>query len=421
MKKYIAIYGGTSLTPETATFIEELSYALLNDPDIILVTGGFDHSEKEPGAVSTDISVCRGAKRFSLEKGRKLETILETWLPDAEKDRLKEGVVRFHDGKVIEIEGESAQARRFRIVRDVDILVTIKGKKHTAMILDNAFTLNKPALPLPFTGGDSVKYWQANKQRIINWFGIGSELSDELEKATPLTPQRRGLMIDGIVNAVTMGIIYESASKLKYEEEERRWELEAGSSLDDKPYAGTENPSTSLNTSVEMAEPEYIPPIEKSAGLPAAKQANFFLSYSHEDEKLKVQLDKHLTALKRSSRIAVWSDVEIHGGDSWDEAVKQHMLIADFILLLVSSDFLASSYIWNTELKLAIERQRSGASKVIPVYLRRCDLDDTPIRDLKGYPIDGIPVNSVPERDQDEIFYNIVMNIRAELSNWSGN
>lgn len=42
-------------------------------------------------------------------------------------------------------------------------LVTIKGETHTALVLDMALAIGKPALPLPFTGGDSTEFWNEYK------------------------------------------------------------------------------------------------------------------------------------------------------------------------------------------------------------------------------------------------------------------
>ena len=68
MKRYIGIYGGTELTKNESGFIEDLSYALLNQTDFVLVTGGFQSSDDLPEvSVSTDHSVWLGAKKMMAE------------------------------------------------------------------------------------------------------------------------------------------------------------------------------------------------------------------------------------------------------------------------------------------------------------------------------------------------------------------
>lgn len=131
-----------------------------------------------------------------------------------------------------------------------------------------------------------------------------------------------------------------------------------------------------------------------------------------------MKLDKHLTPLKRSSRISVWNDKEIEGGDNWDEAIKEELRNADMILLLVSSDFISSNYIWETELKSALDRSKKGLSKVIPIFLRECVIKDMPFAGLQGYIDPKKPVTSFSEREEDWVFTTIVTGISNDIDKW---
>ena len=70
---------------------------------------------------------------------------------------------------------------------------------------------------------------------------------------------------------------------------------------------------------------------------PSQSGACIFISYAHEDEDLKLELDKHLKVLKRSSKVQVWSDREIASGDEWNQAIKDELDRANIILLLIAS------------------------------------------------------------------------------------
>ena len=91
-----------------------------------------------------------------------------------------------------------------------------------------------------------------------------------------------------------------------------------------------------------------------------------FLSYAHKDEKLREQLEKHLSGLKRQGVISDWDDREIGAGEEWAGKIKQHINSADVILLLVSADFLASDYCTDVEMRRAMERHEAGEAHVIP-------------------------------------------------------
>jgi len=100
---------------------------------------------------------------------------------------------------------------------------------------------------------------------------------------------------------------------------------------------------------------------------------NIFLSYAHEDNDMKIQLDRSLVMLKRSGKINVWSDVEIQPGFEWNESISNALATADIILLLISVDFNNSQYIWDKELKIALERHERREARVIPIILRTCE------------------------------------------------
>src|SRR5437763_265453 len=83
-----------------------------------------------------------------------------------------------------------------------------------------------------------------------------------------------------------------------------------------------------------------------------------FISYAHEDERLRQQLVAHLSLLQREGLVATWYDGQIMPGDVWAREIDKHLETAAIILLLVSSDFLASNYCYEIEMQWALERHR---------------------------------------------------------------
>jgi tetratricopeptide (TPR) repeat protein len=67
------------------------------------------------------------------------------------------------------------------------------------------------------------------------------------------------------------------------------------------------------------------------------------------------------------------------------------------VLLLVSSDFLASDYCYDRELTRALERHAQGAARVVPVIVRACDWQSSVIRRLQAVPRDNQPVEGHPD------------------------
>ena len=114
-----------------------------------------------------------------------------------------------------------------------------------------------------------------------------------------------------------------------------------------------------------------------------------FLSYSHQDDELRKELEKHLAALRREGAIDVWHDHRIGPGDEFAQEISNQLESADIVLLLVSSDFLHSDYCYDIEMKLVVERHAEGSARVIPAILRPCDWQQTPLGKPNATPPDG--------------------------------
>jgi hypothetical protein len=143
--------------------------------------------------------------------------------------------------------------------------------------------------------------------------------------------------------------------------------------------------------------------------MPAA--LNIFLSYAHEDEAMKIQLDKNLIMLKRSGKINVWQDRQIVPGSEWDESIAKELAAADIILLLISVDFNTSQYIWDKELKTAMERHQKGDARVIPIILRTCEWSEMPYAKLQALPAGAKPISGFT--DTDAAYTDVAKGIRS--------
>jgi tetratricopeptide (TPR) repeat protein len=135
-----------------------------------------------------------------------------------------------------------------------------------------------------------------------------------------------------------------------------------------------------------------------------------FYSYSHKDEELRDQLENHLSMLKREGVIKGWHDRRISAGQEWEGQIDSHLNSADIILLLVSSDLLASAYCYDVEVKRAMERHEAGEARVIPIILRSCDWKRAPFGKLQALPKDATPVKKWD--DTDDAFLNIAEGLR---------
>jgi hypothetical protein len=139
-----------------------------------------------------------------------------------------------------------------------------------------------------------------------------------------------------------------------------------------------------------------------------------FFSYARRDGLLRDELAKHLRLLERENKIETWHDRDIDAGDEWKTVIDEHLETADIILLLVSPDFLSSEYIYEKEMKRAMERHEAGDARVIPVIVRPVESLGEQLSKLQALPKDAKPITTWA--NQDEAFANVAIEIRKIVS-----
>ena len=134
-------------------------------------------------------------------------------------------------------------------------------------------------------------------------------------------------------------------------------------------------------------------------GVDAHRALKVFFSYSHKDENLMSRLNAHLASLRHMGIIHSWHDRKITAGSDLDDAIDAQLEKADLVLLLISADFLNSDYCYKKELKHALEREKEGKVRVVPVILRPVDWERSPFSHLMAVPKDGKPITRWTNRD----------------------
>jgi hypothetical protein len=136
------------------------------------------------------------------------------------------------------------------------------------------------------------------------------------------------------------------------------------------------------------------------ANAPGSKALTLFISYSHADEALKNELLKHLAPLKRLKLIETWHDRKLKAGDDLDHEISTNLDKSDIAVFLLSVDFINSQYCYDVELEKALELHAKEALVVVPVVLRSCLWQHTPLAKLLALPRDGKAVTAWADRDE---------------------
>src|SRR5437588_9700205 len=153
----------------------------------------------------------------------------------------------------------------------------------------------------------------------------------------------------------------------------------------------------------------------------AMKQIPFEVYYSYapseRDEKLRLELERHLMSFVHNGLIAGWHRGEILAGKVTASESLAHLQRAQLILLLVSPDFLSSHETYHFEMKLALERHARGEAYVIPILLRPVFYKNTPFAHLQMLPDNHLPITSW--KHQDEAFENVANGLDRVLQRLS--
>ena len=135
--------------------------------------------------------------------------------------------------------------------------------------------------------------------------------------------------------------------------------------------------------------------------LDLSSQNDILLAYSRADEKLSGAFRKHLDELKRQHLFEILHDcpIESDGVSSRGEETSQVVDHARLIILMVSADFVASSFCHESYVRRAVERHEAGAASVIPIVVHPTDWSEAPFGKLKSLPHNGTPVAKWEDSD----------------------
>ena len=146
-------------------------------------------------------------------------------------------------------------------------------------------------------------------------------------------------------------------------------------------------------------------PLNNQFTTPAARSADrkprAFISYSKHNVAQRERLERQLTILKNEGLLEDhWHDRMIDPGDKWDEQIQSKLKGADVFIFLVSDDALATAYITEKEIPVALKLHEEGKTIVVPIILKpcrwltlKCGDTKTQLRDLQALPEKGKPVD----------------------------
>jgi energy-coupling factor transporter ATP-binding protein EcfA2 len=132
------------------------------------------------------------------------------------------------------------------------------------------------------------------------------------------------------------------------------------------------------------------------------------------DDRFRERLSSHLHSLVQKGQLIEWHEQLIPPGSDRTQERRLAWRSADILLLLLSADYFSSDACNNDEIQEALERHRQGTLLLVPILIRPCDWQATPLVDLQLLPRNKVPVTTWA--DQDEAFLSIALELRQLLS-----
>ena len=145
------------------------------------------------------------------------------------------------------------------------------------------------------------------------------------------------------------------------------------------------------------------------------KLGTVFVSYSHRDKRWLDRLRVHVKPLEREAFFAVWDDTRISAGQNWRPEIQKAIEAASAAVLLVSTHFLGSDFITETELPLLLEAKGRGLT-ILPLILSPCRYEQTKsLGELQALNSPSRTLMDMTEPEQERIFVDLANQIHASL------
>ncbi|MVM34156.1 TIR domain-containing protein [Spirosoma sp. HMF4905] len=109
-----------------------------------------------------------------------------------------------------------------------------------------------------------------------------------------------------------------------------------------------------------------------------------FISYAHNNINEMTILKNNLEAMYQK-KLIIWTDVRLEGGEKWSTEIENQIKKARIILLILTWDYLRSSYCWYEELKYALDLYKDDPTiRIIPIMMGECPWGDKDLPDDLG-------------------------------------
>lgn len=139
-----------------------------------------------------------------------------------------------------------------------------------------------------------------------------------------------------------------------------------------------------------------------------------FISYSHRDDKWRDRVVTHLRVSEQERLLELWDDTRITTGDDWHETIRRALEDAIAAILLVSANFLTSTFIRSEEIPRLLQRRATKGVRIFPIIVEPCDYEAVEwLRRMEVRPKDGRALSTMRKPAVDRQLAAIAREVRA--------
>lgn len=152
-----------------------------------------------------------------------------------------------------------------------------------------------------------------------------------------------------------------------------------------------------------------------TADQPKPKEGkSLFISYSHKDTEYLDRLMVHLRPLEKSGLIDAWNDTRIAAGKKWQEEIESALKKSAVAVLLVSADFLASSFIVDNELPPLLDKAARDGTVILPLILKPCRFTrDKSLSIFQAINPPDAPLSGMDEHGRETVYDSAAARVEA--------
>lgn len=137
------------------------------------------------------------------------------------------------------------------------------------------------------------------------------------------------------------------------------------------------------------------------------EEPKVFICYSHEDQRWLDELLLHLKPLEDRNLLDCWSDQEIAPGRQWQSEIERALRSAKVAVLLVSPDFLASSFIAERELPPLLEAADQGDLTILWLPVSASNYKHTELVEYQAAHPPERPLDRLRKSERQQAFVDI--------------